>query len=137
MSLIGDVLTVFEATIRIAVPSLPAGTLGIERGWRPSAQLEPGSLPHTFLWDENEKSDALIFRQRRVSISLSGLIVRRGSTHAQALTDYDALTVALQANPTLTNNLDNSELQLDGVEASEGDALRAMAFTFTGTRVLG
>ena len=136
MSLVGDVLTQLEVELRAAVPTLPAGTAGVERGWRPSHELQPGSLPHVFLYNVTESRDALMFLQARVRVQLSGIIVRQGSTYAQALEDYEALSDLIEANPTLTNVVEQSELALEGVEADAGGVRRGLAFTFAGWTVL-
>lgn len=137
MSLVGDVLTALEAKVRVAVPSLPAGTLGVERGWRPAHELtDPGSLPHCFLYGTTERQELLIFRQVRSTVAVSGLIVRVGSTEAQALEDYEALSDAIELDPTLGGAVEQSTLALDGVESEQGGAARAIAFSFVGVKVL-
>lgn len=136
MSLIGDVLVELEAKLRAAIPTLPAGTAGVEVGWRPSSQLEPGERPHAFLWNESEKPELLIFRQVRMNVSVTGLIVREGSTHAQALSDYDTLAALFEADPDLDQVLEQWEIALDGIESEHGSRLIGTAFTLTGRKVL-
>lgn len=136
MSLIGDVLTQLEVELRAIVPTLPAGTKGVERGWRPASQLEPGERPHVFLWNESEKPELLIFRQVRMNVSVTGLIVREGSTHAQALADYDALVAGIEFNGTLNGVLEQCEIALDGIEVEQGSKLIGTAFTLTGRKIL-
>lgn len=136
MSLVGDVLTALEAQLRSAIPSLPASTAGVERGWRPTHELQPGSLPHVCLYNVTETRDRLIFLQARVQVQLSGIIIRQGSTYAQALEDYEALSDLLEAGPTLGNVVEQSELTLDGIEEEQGGTRRGLVFGFAGWKVL-
>ena len=136
MSLISAVLSNLETKLRTAIPSLPVGTLGVERAWRPTHELQPGALPHVFLWNLQEQPERLIHRQIRVSVSFTGLIVRRGSTHDQALADYDALLDAIEAEPSMGGSLEQAQLGLDGLESEEGGNAIGVLFSFSGRTVL-
>jgi hypothetical protein len=135
MSLVGDVLTQLEVELRLVVPSLPAGVLGVEQGWRPASQIVAGEFPHVFLYNEAEQQEALIFRQVRSTVTVTGLIVRRDSMHAQLLTDYGGLAASIEADQTVNGVLEQSRVQLDGIEHEEGKGLYVCAFTFTGVKV--
>lgn len=136
MSLVNDVLTQLEVELRIIIPSLPASTTGAEYGWRATHQLEAGEFPHVFLYNEAEQQEALIFRQVRSTVTVTVLIVRRDSTHAQLLTDYQGISNSIEVDQTLNGVVEQSRVQLDGFEHEEGKGVYGCAFTFTGVKVL-
>lgn len=136
MSLANDVLNALEQKARIAIVSLPSGVAGVERGWRPAHELQPGSTPHVFLFDVEERSERLIFQQRRISISLRGQIVRIGDTYLQALDDWTLFRAQILADADLGGVLEWSSIELEDVEDHQGQKGRAVTFSFSGATVL-
>ena len=59
-----------EAAVRAAVPTLPAGTRGVERQFRDGSELSPSEYPHAFLVDFSISSGPLPFGQSTQEIAL-------------------------------------------------------------------
>lgn len=136
MSLVGDVIAAFETMARTAIPTLPAGDLGVSRGFRIAEDVPNEACPHFLTYDPREKPTPLAFQQKRVEVSLRVVVIRKGGTHAQSLDDFNALRAALIAAPTLGGLVQQSELGLDAIEESPETGTRIAVMEFAGLTVV-
>lgn len=138
MSTAADALLGIETLLRFILPSIPAGTAGVEKGWRSGHDLQPGETPHVFLFDVVEREERLIFHQRRVTTTLKGQIVRVGSTYAQALDDWEEVRALFETEwRAYFSSFEAATLDLEDVEDWPEQQVRAVAFTMTTEVVVG
>ena len=135
MSLMNDFLIALESEIRAAVSGIPAGVSGVERGVRSPDKIQAGQYPHVFLTDPTEKSEELIYRQRKIEVSVLVVIWRLNQSHNDSLEDFSDIKAALSVFPSLGSvNLDNSEIELEQIWETYDKPYRAAVMRVTGVR---
>lgn len=122
MSLSTDLLAALEVVVRAAVPSIPAGALGVTDHWIPAPSLSAENYPHAVFWAPTEKPVTLPYRQHRVELVWRIAIIRASDDLASSLDDYNAIRSGLEADTTLGGLVDLTELTLEAVQDSEPES---------------
>lgn len=104
----GSIVEAIESAARSAVPSIPAGTAGFERGVRVGQDLRDSELPHVFAHNPTEESTELDYGQKAVRFSIQLDMWTRGETQEQAASKLDAIRDAIQANRSLGGAVDKA-----------------------------
>lgn len=108
MSEWGAIIDALEVLARAAIPALPAGALGFEKGVRPGTDLRPAELPHCFAHDPTETASELDWMQQEVQFSVQLSFWASGaSTVQETMNGYlDAVRDAVRGDPTLGGLVD-------------------------------
>lgn len=106
MSEWGAIIDALEVEFRAAVPGLPAGADGWERGIRPGQDLATGQLPHVFAHDPTDATDELEYHHENVQVSVQLDYWTRNETQEQVAAALDAFRDRIRANRTLTGLVD-------------------------------
>ena len=130
MSVTSDFIDALEALTRAAVPAIPAGALGVSREWRAPTDLATENFPHAILHAPAERVTRFPYLQIRLELTERIVILRSASDQATAISDFNALRVGLEADPTLGGVVDFCELVLDGIDdAGPESPFRAVVVT--------
>lgn len=106
MSEWGAIIDAIEVEFRAAVPGLPVGADGWERGIRSGQDLATGQLPHVFAHDPTETAEELDHHQELIQVSWQLDYWTRGETQEQVAAALDAFRDRIHANRTLTGLVD-------------------------------
>ena len=115
MSFVVDVDVAIEALLRVAIPDLPVGERGVSREATAPGELTAEQLPHASFGNYPLREVPLRFGQRRVTLTVAVQVVRQGATHAAAIADFDAITAALRADPTMGGAVEKYGVTMTGL----------------------
>ena len=116
MSLVVDMMDRLEAVVRAAVPSLPAGATGATRGYVSAEDLTAEHFPHLVLWDPTERPTSLPYRQKRIEAGVRIFLYRHANTFAQSVDDWNAIKLAILAEPSLGALVDECDVTLEAIQ---------------------
>lgn len=127
MSAWDAILTQLEVHWRTAVPTLPAGTLGVERGPDRGIELDSGSMPHVYFYDLERLEAPILadddgpvaFNQVAVAYSLRMDLWTRGDTQDAIRTKVEALRAAIKADPTIDGNVEFGWLAVQSIREAD------------------
>jgi hypothetical protein len=125
-----------EALFRTSFTDLPAGLDGVEREVRQPSELQASKLPHLMFADAQERSVLLRFRQQRVTATLTLYWLRRNTTHAQMLMDYEAIRFMMLLDETLGGAADIWHVSMGGLHEAPDDANRVLRITIDAVKVM-
>lgn len=102
MSDFGAIEDALISLCRTAVPTIPAGTLGAEKGIRDPSSLNNEAFPHLFAHNTSEEVALLDFQQEQRTTRVQLSLVTADDDHAGLATKLDAIRDGIVANRTLT-----------------------------------
>lgn len=113
-------ITAIGALVRASVDdvsglgTVPAGTAGVERGWREPERISVDELPHVFIFDPRSTEVAIDFAQAEIT---STYRVELWADADQALLSSwrDAIVVNVALDPTLGGSVDRFRLTSSGI----------------------
>lgn len=94
------------AEIRTAVPAIPAGDLGAERGLRQGTNLSDEEFPHLFVHSAEDTIQQLDYGQELEVLVFAADLWTRGLDQEAVEVLRDAIRARVDANPTLTALVD-------------------------------
>jgi len=139
MGLMDDFLTELETDIRSVISGIPTGETGVERGVRMPDRLSSENYPHVFLTDPTEKSEELIYCQKKVEVSVQVILWRINQTHGDSLNDFTAIQAHLNTVSQATMgaaNLRGVQVELEQIWETDDKPYRAAVMRVSGRRVV-
>jgi len=128
LSLVVDMMAALESVVRAAVPAIPAGALGVTRGFRAADELDGNEVPHLAIWDPTERPSALPYRQTRVECGLRLAVIRPATdTFNASAGDWESIRLAIDADPTLAGLVDACDVSLEAIQDPSSEALYRIA----------
>lgn len=136
MSDLGAIMDALITEARSAVPTLPAGATGVERGIRSGADLRPEELPHLFVHSPTEAVELLDHQQeqRTTTVVLSLVVV--ADTQEQLATKLDAIRDEIAGNRSLSGVVDYATVTRREIGESALVAMREGVVEVTTVRIV-